>query len=570
MSDSTLSVAPLIRRALASALAGSRINPFGVCGEDNASVAQTAADRDITRGFHATLTRRDIVDETFAAMADVPLPRSAGRDRPRDIRAATAGIDLSTPAQSTGASSALATFIDVASTTIRGGAHKTLARLADAVASVPPPAMPTIACWVGTVTFVALPLLPDAGMPRNRPGAPPQFPQTVNSDQAGSSEIAMSLPEDKPPIGATLQFNRMNLRYCVYQQVRLEAIGPVTYSTESDVFSALIKDWNSRCSRFHYAAGDKEAVDSEIKARRPALEAEGRAMVRGWQRKIETSLQRIPAPEPATAVATNSSSRSETSDPLPSIIMLGRNPKSELSFGFNPLLKSPSLVLLRPDSAMRVQERLNELGYTIKPADGNWGPTSRNALRHFKEANGLLANDGFDVETAVRLFSASASRAIAGGAGSAGEAPGTIESAYPPPPGASLNPLNRADADRIQHRLAALGYYGGKIFGLWGTTSRKALRAFKAANDLADDDEWDAITETVLNDEQAARVAATVVEPPGTTAAISAAVKPDLAKPDTAARSAAPKSVKRSVLSPDEPQRPPSSVPAPTPRPATR
>jgi Putative peptidoglycan binding domain len=572
--DSTSSTAPFIRRARApahggvtEALARSHINPLGLCAVD-----ATTAKADITSGFDITSrsgrpkrARRDIVDDTWSATVRERLPGSARDDRRRNpVRASmfwasSARITADCQTRCNDAGAALSALIGVASTSIRGGAHKTLSRLADTVSSLPPPGAPAIACWLGTATFLALPLLPGPAVPHGVVVTPAETPQTATFDQAASSEIAMSLPEDKPPTGTAHQFNRMNLRYCIYQQIRLEAIGPVTYSTEADVFAALIKDWNSRCSRFHHAAVDKEAIDSEVKVRRSVLEAEGRALVRGWQRKIETSLQRLPTPESATAVATSASPRPETSDPLPPIIMLGRNPRSEISGGFNPLLKSPSLVLLRPDSAMRMQERLNELGYTIKPADGNWGPTSRIALRHFKEANGLLANDGFDVETAVRLFSASAARAVATNAGSAGDATGTLESAYPAPPGASLNPLNRADAERIQRRLAALGYYGGKIFGLWGVTSRKALRAFKAANDLADDDEWDAITETVLNDEQANRVAVAGVDGIGAAGSTSAAgaVKPDPTRP-----AAVPKPAKRTLLSPDDAGKPSVTVPA--------
>jgi hypothetical protein len=423
--------------------------------------------------------------------------------------------------------------------------------------------VPVIAIWLGTAIFVALPLLPDLGVPKASAVAPPQSPQPAKPDQAGSSEIAMSLPEERPPIGTAVQFSRPNLRYCIYQEVRLEAIGPVTYSTESDVFSALIKDWNSRCSRFRHAAGDKEAIDLEVKARRTALEAEGRALVRGWQHKIETTLQRVPDP---AVVATSTPQRLEASDSLPAIITMGRNPKSELGWGFNPLLKSPSLVLLRSDSAMRVQERLDELGYAVKPADGNWGPTSRVALRHFKEANGLLANDGFDIETAVRLFSASASRAVAPTASSASDATGTIESAYPPPPGATLNPLNRADAERIQRRLAALGYFGGKVHGLWGATSRRALHAFKTANDLADDDDWDAITETVLSDDQAVRIAAFGADG---TAATGPTPTTGTVRPDPSPRPVA-KPGKRAVVTGDDGPRPPATVPAPTARPTPR
>ena len=58
---------------------------------------------------------------------------------------------------------------------------------------------------------------------------------------------------------------------------------------------------------------------------------------------------------------------------------------------------------------IRIQARLIELGY-LKAADGRWGPVSRTALRAFKLANGLSANDEWDDITAARLFGASVIR----------------------------------------------------------------------------------------------------------------------------------------------------------------
>ena len=114
----------------------------------------------------------------------------------------------------------------------------------------------------------------------------------------------------------------------------------------------------------------------------------------------------------------------------------------------------------------------------------------------------MLWDDAFDAETAARLFSTSALSAPAQPS-STDET--FFETAYPPPPGARLNPLNRPDCERIQRRLLELGYLSGGPDGLWGVASRSALRAFKAAKGLPADDEWDAAAETAVNDEHAVR-----------------------------------------------------------------
>src|SRR5262245_27951520 len=52
-------------------------------------------------------------------------------------------------------------------------------------------------------------------------------------------------------------------------------------------------------------------------------------------------------------------------------------------------------------------------------------------------------------------------------------------------PGAR-DPLNHFDALWIQKRLHELGYYFGRVDGVWRASSRNALRDFKAINDHLD------------------------------------------------------------------------------------
>jgi peptidoglycan hydrolase-like protein with peptidoglycan-binding domain len=186
------------------------------------------------------------------------------------------------------------------------------------------------------------------------------------------------------------------------------------------------------------------------------------------------------------------------------LITLGRASADEPDRDPGLSLRTPSLALMRADVAMRVQRRLHDLGYTIA-VDGTWGSASRAALRRFKKANGLLGNDAFDAETVTRLFSTMAVAAASGQQLEDGTA--SIETAYPPPQAADMNPLNRSDGQRIQKRLAELGYYNGRGEGAWDTAARTALRRFKAANGLGNSADWDAPAETVLFDDQAVRAA---------------------------------------------------------------
>lgn len=325
--------------------------------------------------------------------------------------------------------------------------------------------------------------------------------------QPDISIAAQTVEEHAPGIGE-IEFTRANIRYCTFQQIRLEALGPITEGADLVVFNALVEDWNARCTKYHYRPKDKAAVDAEAGRRRALLEVEGRALMNGWRRKIVTTVQQRPAAVfgEAGVVAVDSETdpaperTGDAAEPLPLLITLGRAVPDDADRVMGLSLRTPALALLRADVAMRVQRRLNDLGYTIFPVDGTWGTMSRTALARFKKANGLLVNDAFDAETVTRLFSTSAKNAPAG---EPEDETATIETTYPPPPAATLNPLNRADGQRIQQRLVELGYYTGRGDGSWGTASRTALRSFKAASGLPADEEWNAMAEAVLFDDQA-------------------------------------------------------------------
>jgi len=349
--------------------------------------------------------------------------------------------------------------------------------------------------------------------------------QIAQTQPASADQLA----EERPLRDGKGEFTRANLRYCTFQQIRLEALGPITEGADLLVFNALVEDWNVRCTKVRYRAEDKNAVDPEAGRRRALLEVEGRALMNGWRRKIVTTVQQRPAfaaldadegfTASGPAAVVRPEQASDAVERLPLLITQGRTAVDDPDRDTGLALRTPSLALLRADVTMRVQRRLNDLGYAIA-IDGTWASGSRAALRRFKKANGLLGNDAFDAETVARLFSTSA---VAAAAGQPDDATAAIETVYPPPPLADMNPLNRADGQRIQQRLAALGYYNGRGDGAWDPALRAALRKFKAANGLGNNDDWDASAETVLFDEQAVRAGDPGASDPRKTAASAAA-----------------------------------------------
>jgi hypothetical protein len=73
------------------------------------------------------------------------------------------------------------------------------------------------------------------------------------------------------------------------------------------------------------------------------------------------------------------------------------------------------------------------------------------------------------------------------------------EEAATSPPGTERDPQNRPDATWIQAKLGDLGYFSGSRNGVWGGTSRNALRDFKSMNGLPENDRWDKETEQRLS-----------------------------------------------------------------------
>ena len=89
--------------------------------------------------------------------------------------------------------------------------------------------------------------------------------------------------EIKPPTGQGLALNRNQVRYCVFQGERLEAIRPLTSTNfQVDRFNALIDDYNARCANFRYSAGVLTAIEREATSKADEFQADARRIVASW------------------------------------------------------------------------------------------------------------------------------------------------------------------------------------------------------------------------------------------------------------------------------------------------
>ncbi len=121
-----------------------------------------------------------------------------------------------------------------------------------------------------------------------------------------------------------------------------------------------------------------------------------------------------------------------------------------------------------------VQRELTRLGYRTNGADGVWGRNTRNAIANW-QSDRAEAETGYVTEAQLRVLLRS----------------GTVVTPPDdtPPTGtlggaeveASLG-LTRTQRVTIQRQLTSLGHNAGVADGLWGSSTRTAIRAWQKAN----------------------------------------------------------------------------------------
>ena len=235
-----------------------------------------------------------------------------------------------------------------------------------------------------------------------------------------------------------------------------------------------------------------ESVNAELASKEFDLKSQAMRIISDWPHRQIAVLPSRPETPPPPSISVNPAPPTPlNADVLPAQANSIRTD--------NASTEAQALDLLDLQDATSVQKRLVELGFLSVPPNGIWGPRSRQALRDFKHVNGLPPDDAWDSLTNKKLFSSNAEKKTAIETGTKPAGPiQSLDTNYSPPPGTTLNPLNRADAINLQQRLAELGFFVGKSDGLWGLTSREALRKFRTAAGLPADDRWNSETEIAL------------------------------------------------------------------------
>jgi peptidoglycan hydrolase-like protein with peptidoglycan-binding domain len=178
---------------------------------------------------------------------------------------------------------------------------------------------------------------------------------TTTAPAAQPRPAAPSRPtEQRPPAGRNNVLAGAQLRYCVAEQIRVDAAEKVVNNyvdAHVDRFNAIVDDYNSRCGEFRYREGSLQSAQRAMEPYRAELQQEGRGRIlrAGITDSDQSTGQFIPDAEP----------------------------------------QRPS-----PDPIVRaVQSRLNQLGYSAGDADGYVGERTVAAIQKFQRDRGL-SQDG--------------------------------------------------------------------------------------------------------------------------------------------------------------------------------
>jgi len=105
-----------------------------------------------------------------------------------------------------------------------------------------------------------------------------QSQSTKPTQATVNTAASTATTEQIPPIGTGRSLGPAEIRYCLSEDIRLEAArGVVNDYSDSQInrFNAMVDDYNSRCGRFRYNPGTLASVKADVERNRSALEAQG-------------------------------------------------------------------------------------------------------------------------------------------------------------------------------------------------------------------------------------------------------------------------------------------------------
>ena len=135
-------------------------------------------------------------------------------------------------------------------------------------------------------------------------------------------------------------------------------------------------------------------------------------------------------------------------------------------------------------AVFELQQALLAQGDYSGVLDGKFGAGTENAVKHFQQRNGLKVDGIAGTQTQAKLFSAGGKTSSA--SVQTQTAPAQTGAAVSS--GSSLREGSRGSAvSDLQKRLKELGFYSGKVDGIYGKGTAAAVRKFQSKNKLTAD-----------------------------------------------------------------------------------
>lgn len=145
--------------------------------------------------------------------------------------------------------------------------------------------------WGVLAGIIGLIALADSGEKSSTSTSYDPTPYNLSSDAAGTSptgETEETASEDNsgvetpPPVGNFAPLTITQLRYCKFQEHRLELLQDRVPPSAYNQFNTSVDDWNSRCHNSQFRHSDGLAIDAELLRSEAQIQADVAQTLREW------------------------------------------------------------------------------------------------------------------------------------------------------------------------------------------------------------------------------------------------------------------------------------------------
>lgn len=139
--------------------------------------------------------------------------------------------------------------------------------------------------WALAIAGFCLVVYLNSGPQRSTPVPRPPSTSVSPSNPSPAPPFTIS-PTITPPVGDNRILSVGEIKYCLAERIRLEAMQTVingTSNVEVRNFNLRIDDFNSRCSNYRYRQSDMETAKAEVESNRFTLRSQAISQVNAWR-----------------------------------------------------------------------------------------------------------------------------------------------------------------------------------------------------------------------------------------------------------------------------------------------